>query len=466
MEVTDFRREEMKTNKVLSIAGTMLVLAVFFSLLVSATITPATFSATKCPGESALDPLNVEVPMSVPKADVLFIFDLTGSMADELNSAKAGASAIMSSFPATDITFGVVSHMDYNGVYNYGGYFASYGSGPDYPYMLNQPLTGNKATVQAAINSLNLGYGDDSPESYWRVLYESYADPAIMWRDGAKRIVVEFGDDRPHDLTLGTGIDPGRDALAGTGDDLAMNPVLNGMATNNIELLFVSSGSYLTSWNTWAAMTGGHAYDLTGDFVALVVSAINEGLTNPNVENLHLVASAGYGPWLTASDPLSYSGVTGVTVPFKATITVPIGTAPGVYTFTLNAVDSHGVIYGSQEVTITVKPGLIIDIKPGCFPNCISPKYVFTPVAILGTCCVDVKKIDRNSLTFGPTGTEAKVVMTYFSDVNGDGKLDLCCYFYTMDTHFKIGDTQGILKGKMLDGKTFSGTDSVKVVPW
>jgi hypothetical protein len=81
-------------------------------------------------------------------------------------------------------------------------------------------------------------------------------------------------------------------------------------------------------------------------------------------------------------------------------------------------------------------------------------------------CDFDVKKVDRTSLTFGPTGSEAKVKMTYLSDVNGDGKPDLCCFFYTMDTHFKMGDTQGVLKGKMLDGKPFMGTDSVKVVPW
>jgi len=121
---------------------------------------------------------------------------------------------------------------------------------------------------------------------------------------------------------------------------------------------------------------------------------------------------------------------------------------------------------GSAAVSFDiVKPSAIIDIKPGCFPNCISPKYLFIPIAILGTSTFDVKNVDRMSLTFGPTGTEAKVVMTYLSDVNGDGRLDLCCYFWTMNTHFKIGDTKGVLDGNMLDGKAFTGTDSVKIVP-
>jgi hypothetical protein len=399
-----------------------------------------------------LDPVNVDVPESAPMGDVLFVFDLTGSMGEELNSAKAGATDIMNSFPATDIRFGVVSHMDYNGYFESPGYAGVYGGAGDYPYQLDQPLTSNKATVQTAINGLTLGGGADSPESYSRVLYESYADPAIQWREGAKRIVVEFGDDQPHDISLG--------------DDLVLNTVLNGMNANNVELLFVSSGIYLTEWNAWAAVTGGHAYDLTGDFVTLVVNAINDGLTNPSVENLHLVASAGYAAWLTASDPMSYSGVTGVTVPFTATLTVPMGTAPGIYTFKLIAVDSRGVSYGEQSVTITVTPCAKIDIRPGYYPNCISPRYVFTSVAIIGMCDFDVKKVDRTSLTFGPTGSEAMVKMVYLSDVNGDGKPDLCCFFYTMDTHFKMGDTQGVLKGKMLDGKPFMGTDSVMVVPW
>jgi hypothetical protein len=118
----------------------------------------------------------------------------------------------------------------------------------------------------------------------------------------------------------------------------------------------------------------------------------------------------------------------------------------------------------SSTFTTSAIPATI-DIKPGCFPNTISPKYLLIPVAIIGTSTFDVKNVDRMSLTFGPTGTEAKVVMTYFSDVNGDGRLDLCCYFWMMNTHFKIGDTKGVLDGRMLDGKAFTGTDSIKIVP-
>jgi uncharacterized membrane protein len=41
-------------------------------------------------------------------------------------------------------------------------------------------------------------------------------------------------------------------------------------------------------------------------------------------------------------------------VQFSPTIRVPAGTAPGVYRFTISAVDAGGVSYGDQSVEITV----------------------------------------------------------------------------------------------------------------
>jgi hypothetical protein len=110
-----------------------------------------------------------------------------------------------------------------------------------------------------------------------------------------------------------------------------------------------------------------------------------------------------------------------------------------------------------------------IDIKPGSSPSPIrlsSPGKI--PVAILSTPVFDApSRVDRTSLTFGRTGYEKSLAScsTNPIDVNADGLLDQVCNFKTPLTRFQIDDTEGILRGKTVDGFTIEGRDSVKIVP-
>src|SRR5438876_915659 len=87
------------------------------------------------------------------------------------------------------------------------------------PPRCDPAITGIRVTVADAIDAMRLKFWADGPESYSRVLFESYSDPNIGWRSGAKRVMVNFGDDVPHDCnydaiiggTHDTGHDPGRD---------------------------------------------------------------------------------------------------------------------------------------------------------------------------------------------------------------------------------------------------------------
>jgi len=110
-----------------------------------------------------------------------------------------------------------------------------------------------------------------------------------------------------------------------------------------------------------------------------------------------------------------------------------------------------------------------IDIKPGSYPNSINPKSKGNiPVAILSSSTFDApSQVDKTSLTFGRTGDEESLAFCNPSgeDVNGDGLLDLVCHFETEKTGFQHGDTQGVLKGKTMDGTPIKGTDYVKIVP-
>ncbi|GIM28038.1 hypothetical protein CPJCM30710_07040 [Clostridium polyendosporum] len=333
-------------------------------------ISPSELIKTLRPTKSVTETKVVTIPPRPPKADIIFSFDLTGSMLAILNTAKTKAIDLMNALDVlgVDINYGVTSHMDYPHFYaNFHGYTAQYGSpGVDYAYQLNQSITSDRTVVSSAINSLIIGNGVDFPENYTRVFYESYADPSVGWRPGARRIFVHFGDDVPHDdninqglpkLPQTTGGDPGRDEVANTPDDLDLQNVLNEMALNGVVLLEChTTNDFIDNWEYWAGITGGKAFiTSSASLIEDLVIEITSLLSNPTVSNLHLIASPGYEAWLTSVTPPSYPSVpTGESRNFTIIITVPAGTPPGEYTFLISAIADETVNYGDQTVRITV----------------------------------------------------------------------------------------------------------------
>ena len=191
------------------------------------------------PGESTSRELSISTgDVPVGKGDIMFVFDLTGSMADELAQAKSSAATIMSDVRAAlpNPWFGVASFMDYPGTFVYPGYIDQYGDAPsgDQPWIYNIRPTDNIANVVNTIDSLSLGWGADWPESYTRVLYEL---PGVEWRPRTKKIVVLFGDAPTHDLSFAGynfGGDPGADGVASTEDDLVFVDVVKRLAAEEI----------------------------------------------------------------------------------------------------------------------------------------------------------------------------------------------------------------------------------------
>ncbi len=123
---------------------------------------------------TAVDSAIMGVPSAYACADVMFMFDRTGSMGGELSYAVANATAIMDSLMSSipDVRFGAASHADYPHYYDHCGYSASYGSSSDYPYRLDQPLTYDTALVHSVLSSISSTlYGSDGPESYARALW-------------------------------------------------------------------------------------------------------------------------------------------------------------------------------------------------------------------------------------------------------------------------------------------------------
>lgn len=291
---------------------------------------------------------------AITRADILFSVDRTGSMGDEIEQLRIELQNVVAAIAALvpDAAFGVISYMDYPQFYNFCGYGAGYGTGSDVPYQMNQSITTNLAQTQSAIAGLTLGDGTDVPESYSRAFFETYSDPSIGWRPGAQRIVVNVGDNVPHDCAVGqcigasrtTGPDPGRDGIAGTADDLAILDVVDQMGANNITLIHLNSdGPGSTIQPLWECLT-----QRTGTGGTSVI--INRNGTVPGGLNLaQLIADrirpigeicgsltlhggSGFESWVQDVTPASYPDVgLPATRDFSFRLCVPPGTAPGEY---------------------------------------------------------------------------------------------------------------------------------------
>jgi hypothetical protein len=122
-----------------------------------------------------------------------------------------------------------------------------------------------------------------------------------------------------------------------------------------------------------------------------------------------------------------------------------------------------------------------IDIEPLLFPNIWPCALKATiPVAVLGSAAFTVATIDHKSVTFGKTGTQALDptrdqvgAARRIKDVNNDGFPDMLFVFAFGQTGFSCLDVppgaksvtlNGILKGKTLDQKDFTDSDTLKLV--
>jgi hypothetical protein len=105
-----------------------------------------------------------------------------------------------------------------------------------------------------------------------------------------------------------------------------------------------------------------------------------------------------------------------------------------------------------------------IDIRPDSDAegiNCNNTKEVII-VAIIGTSDFDVTQVDTRSVEF--EGALEMHMQGNFEDIDGDGDIDLVFRFRMGDTVLRREDTEGKLTGLLLDGTSFEGKDSVKMV--
>lgn len=482
-----------KDVKVLTAVILTLTLLSSSILVVATVITPMFIEDSLYPGDIEEDVITVELPESVPKGDVIFLFDTTGSMNWIISNMQTKAITIMNGIRASinDTHFGVGSHGDYNGSYSSYNYTAMYGWPGDYAFTKNLDITGNTTTVQIAINNTVLTGGGDGPECISRAVWETLS---YSWRDGAKRIVVYFGDAPPHSAPSGLtlkkpwnttqnlfhsayGGDPGPNGTMLDGDDLDFETVVQQAADNYITYICVDSQSATFPVNYTddahngmeylSNVTGGvrFAYNATG-IDTEIVNQINALATQP-ISVLTLSSASSWVAWT----PTAYNNVPwNSTQNFNVTITVPVTATPGDYTIYIKVV-ADGVTLGTVEILKHVLESTIevdIDIKPGSDPNSINTKSKkgVIAVAVFTTDEFDVSDINHSTVVFGPNNATSahKDFCAHMEDIDDDGDLDVVYHFKVQETGLSLGDVVAYLSGETLGVTPFEGSDSVRIV--
>ncbi len=138
------------------------------------------------PGDTWTNPVPVETTKIMPKLDVVFVIDDTGSMTNPIRWVKEGLNEIVAGLNlggASDIHIGVSTF----------GEREDYAANPDEAYKVVLPL-GDTSTseVQAKINGITVnGGGDEAEDANWALMK---AASGTAWREGAQHEVVLISD--------------------------------------------------------------------------------------------------------------------------------------------------------------------------------------------------------------------------------------------------------------------------------
>jgi hypothetical protein len=125
--------------------------------------------------------------------------------------------------------------------------------------------------------------------------------------------------------------------------------------------------------------------------------------------------------------------------------------------------------FSITEITVEGRPAVQeigLDVKPGDPIAALNPNSNgTTPVAILSSATFNaVTDVDRESVTFGKTGSENSVVSWRVDDVNRDGLPDLIFDAATANTGFIGGETTAYVRGQTVTGASMEGSDQIAVL--
>jgi hypothetical protein len=181
-------------------------------------VDPQSVDLTLSPGDSKAITKTVTTPKVLPKPDIYFLADTTGSMGGSIANVSANSNSIMSAVNAatTDAQFGAGDYKDFP---------------YDSPVFRNdQSITGAVADVTTAINSWSAGGGSDGPEGNLYALHKAITSAGF--RSGSSKIIVWFGDAPGHD--------PVCSAISGEPTDVTEASVTSELKAAGIKVIAIS----------------------------------------------------------------------------------------------------------------------------------------------------------------------------------------------------------------------------------
>ena len=172
-----------------------------------------------------------------------------------------------------------------------------------------------------------------------------------------------MGDAAVHDedfyVPFTFGGDPGRDATAGTADDLDFQTVVGELSSADIHIITINSYTgapdpFATLGFVYMAEQTGGLYRELGDVDDIPATIVTAVQATAKFTTITLRAASGYEDWMSFT-PGSYGDVgNGETKTFQITLNAPAGTSPGSYQF-----DIYVIGTGSGETNIGVIPATI-----------------------------------------------------------------------------------------------------------
>jgi hypothetical protein len=280
-------------------------------------VSPGSVDQSINPGDTVHVTKTVSTPVIPPKPDIVLVIDRTGSMGPYLNNVKAQIADVVNTVKTSqpDAQFAVTSYCD---------------TGFPPVFQLNGALSGNLSTITAAVNSVALCDGGDTPEAQLNALWQiGSGGNAIGYRSGSSRIVAWFGDQPGHDPSEGHSLSAAIASLQGVGAKV----VAVSVGANQLD-----SGGQATAITN---ATGGTL--LSGVPASQVAAKIIEGLTSlPVTVAGNPTCDPGLSVTLTPSSQTVTSGTDAV---FDEAITLapdaPQGSTLHCTTpFTLNGLDA------------------------------------------------------------------------------------------------------------------------------
>ncbi len=454
----------------------LVVVAVLLRDVNAVGVSPSTVDIALGPGDTFHLTKTVTTPEIPPVVDICLVEDETGSFFDDIANLQALAPTLVAALDGSgsDYATCVIGFRDFarNG----------WGSSGDHVYRRYTDVAVGGGSLSTGVTQLSANGGNDGPEAQLEALHylatpghaaiDSNGDGDVVdpedtaaglqpsWRSSAQRVVLLATDASCHSTGDAGGWpgDGGTTSAAGTGALLAAAGV------HVIGLTPGGSGA-IPCVDSLAYQTGGSVQSTTSSG-SDVVDAILAGLEELTTDVWWHVdyCDPGLDVSLEPAVRFDVPGATDTTFEESIEVTSDPDVSETLHctvSFISNEYPAEGTVIGEQTIWVRV---LIIDIKPGSFPNSINPKSNgVVPVAILGGATFDVTEVDADSLAFGPAGATRAHTSAHVEDVNGDGFDDLVTHYRQKQTGLAPGDVKACLTG-LVGGVAFEACDSVRVL--